>query len=120
MGKYTSLARRTGEREPQVFFVNNLSNNTYKHTIVVDTGSNASTPSSTRDTSLRTTNLTNLTKPAVGLSVVRCIHRLASDDCAVCSGYVRWLLTDEDRMRRVQAKPEAVRREFWRSVGGES
>lgn len=51
---------------------------------------------------------------------VRCIHNMAPDDCAVCRGYARWLIEDEDRLRRAQANPDAARREFWRSVRGAS
>lgn len=42
----------------------------------------------------------------------RCIHEMASGTCAVCSGYVRWLIAGEERLRRAQAGPEAVRREY--------
>jgi hypothetical protein len=89
-----------------------------------------------RATNLRTTNLTNLsedkevwvaTQPGVRRytrlarresTPLRCIHDMAPDKCAVCGGYVRWLIADEGRLRRAQASPEEVRREFWRSVGG--
>ncbi len=50
---------------------------------------------------------------------IRCIHRLPSKECAVCSGYVRWLIADEERVRRAQNNPEAVRREFWRAESAE-
>jgi hypothetical protein len=40
------------------------------------------------------------------------------DACAVCSGYARWSIADEVRLRKAQANPEAVRREFWRSESG--
>jgi hypothetical protein len=50
---------------------------------------------------------------------IRCIHRLPSKECAVCSGYVRWLIADEERLRRAQNNPEAVRREFWRAESAE-
>jgi hypothetical protein len=53
-----------------------------------------------------------------GVAVTRCIHGTTSDKCAVCSGYARWLITDEARIRRAEANPEAVRREFWREVRG--
>ncbi len=93
-------------------------------------------------TNLRTTNLTNLfpeyaETEEVWVAIsrdphrytnlarkerapVRCTHNIKPDECAVCSGYVRRLITDEDRMRRVQANLKAVRREFWSSVRGES
>lgn len=92
-----------------------------------------------RITNLRTTNLTNLpeeevwiaTKPeprytnlareeAPPVAAVRCIHDMTPDTCAVCSGYARWLIEDERRLRRAQADSEGVRREFWRSVRGAS
>jgi hypothetical protein len=91
-----------------------------------------------RVTNLRTTNLTNLfgsedeevwvaTLPRsrytslyckAEASPVRCIHGATRDACAVCSGYARWLIADEVRLRKAQANPEAVRREFWRSESG--
>jgi hypothetical protein len=50
---------------------------------------------------------------------VQCIHDLTEDECAVCSGYVKWLIADESRLHRAQRDPEGVRREFWRDVRGE-
>ncbi len=67
-------------------------------------------------TNLRTTNLTNLMKPAVG---VRCIHGKAGEGCAVCNGYARWLIAGgAGRIEKARRNPEAVRREFWRAVIG--
>jgi len=114
MGKYTNLVRKKEETKPQKKPLDTNFDNTYKHSILVETHSNAGTPFPEGDTNLRTTNLTNLTLPAEGSSVVPCIHRLASDKCAVCSGYVRWLIEDEARVLRARHDPEAVRREFWR------
>jgi hypothetical protein len=48
--------------------------------------------------------------------VTRCIHRATVDKCAVCSGYVRWLIADEDRLRVSQANPETARRMYWQEV----
>ena len=92
-----------------------------------------------RVTNLRTTKLTNLfesegeevwvaapPRPRYtnlarqGGAVVRCIHDTTPDACAVCNGYARWLIADPDRLRRAQARPEEVRREFWRTVRGAS
>jgi hypothetical protein len=85
-------------------------------------------------TNLRTTNLTNLSEaeevwvatPPDAHRYTRlarrervallCIHNTEPDKCAVCSGYVRWLIEDEGRLRRAEASPEEVRREFWRSA----
>jgi hypothetical protein len=113
MGKYTSLARKVEESRPQKNAVDRGLNNTYKHSMVVDTGGNTAAPLSESGTNLRTTNLTNLTE-------VPCIHGHAEDACAVCSGYVRWLAEDEDRLRAAQTNPGAVRREFWRAIRSES
>jgi len=120
MGKYTSLARKTEEAKPQENGVVTELNNTYKHTIVVDTGSNAVSTPSKDSTNLRTTNLTNLTEATApqGQAVVGCIHGTSVESCAVCSGYARWLANDEGRLRKAQSNPEAVRREFWRAVRG--
>ena len=57
-------------------------------------------------------------RPPVVNTDVRCIHDTTSDKCAVCNGYARWLRADEDRLRRAQANPEGVRREFWQAVRG--
>jgi hypothetical protein len=51
-------------------------------------------------------------RPNAVNAVIRCIHRLTEDSCAVCSGYVRWLIANEGCLRRAQAKPEATRREY--------
>ena len=48
--------------------------------------------------------------------VVSCIHGTTKDKCAVCSGYVRWLIADEERLRRAQSDSDGVRREFWRAL----
>ena len=117
MGKYTSLARKTEETETQKNRVPKGGNNTYKHSIAVDTGSNSITSLPEGSTNLRTTNLTNLTETNPSpCAVVRCIHGTTSHECAVCSGYVRWLMADEDRLRRAQGDPGTVRCEFWQLV----
>lgn len=92
-----------------------------------------------RVTRLRSTNLTNLTEGEEVWALVapdthrytslsrkeggapvalRCIHDTNPDACGVCSGYARWLIADEGRLRRAQADPDGVRREFWRAVRG--
>jgi len=144
MGKYTSLARKEQEKEPQrevpTPTANILSVNI--DNIHSNRDSTISKPISDRPkdtlqgfspvemlqdvasglnhrgegceigaTNLRTTNLTNLTE-------VPCIHGTTEDRCAVCSGYVRWLVADEGRLRAAQNNPEIVRREFWRSLKG--
>ncbi len=130
MGRYTDLARKHKEEEPQREPRTPVGSNTY-----VNINSNPNKieipPSEnkpTKRTNLRTTNLTNLkpppspvassTRPTSDGAVVRCIHNTTPDKCAVCSGYARWLIADGARLARAQANPEAVRREFWREVKG--
>ena len=114
MGKYTNLAKNTEVTKPQQKPLDTNFHNTYKHSILLDTTSNTVTPSPDSDTNLRSTNLTNLTPTIAKPSVVPCIHRMGVDKCAVCSGYVRWLIKDEARVLRAQHDPTAVRLEFWR------
>jgi hypothetical protein len=119
MGKYTSLARKFREDEPQeekpISVEGNKSVNissSYKVISKEHPDHNTQTA-----TNLRTTNLTNLMRVA-SVEPLRCIHGVTSDECAVCSGFVRWLIADEARYQRAQRNPEAARREFWRTVGG--
>ena len=87
MGKYTSLAQRISEEE-------------------LRKTSSPVVPPPSEDTAR-----TPLRPNAVN-AVIRCIHRLTEDSCAVCSGYVRWLIANERSLRRAQANPEATRREY--------
>ena len=135
MGKYTDLARVLGDTPQREEAVDgNKSVNI--NNINKATGSNPAAPPSEEVTNLRTTNLTNLSGDEVWIAAapkprytdlmgkdnppaaVSCIHGMTRDACAVCSGYVRWLIEDEGRLRRAEARPEEVRREFWRAVGG--
>jgi hypothetical protein len=108
VGKYTSLAEklRTGNNDSREV-INNKSvkiNNINKATT-----SNSVGPEETEATPLR---------PYAVNAVVHCIHGLKEDECAVCSGYVRWLIADENRVRRAMPDPEGVRQEFWEYVNG--
>jgi hypothetical protein len=38
------------------------------------------------------------------------------DECACCSGFVRWVIKDEGRMRLLLSNPDKARQEFWRLV----
>ena len=130
MGKYTSLGRSVEERKPQrggelptanILNVNidhihsnrdrvidkplsGLPKDTLQGSLSVEmlqTGASSSKDTvrvaENHLTNLRTTNLTNLT----GSAPVRCIHRMSSDKCGVCSGYVRWLVADEAERRKI-------------------
>ncbi len=129
MGRYTELARKYKEDEPQEEGRTSVGGNTYVNINNNLNKREASPPENkpSRRTNLRTTKFTNLNPPAsVDLSQqpyasgssVRCIHSMTPDRCAVCSGYVRWLRTDEARLARAQRDPEAARREFWHEVRG--
>jgi hypothetical protein len=61
-------------------------------------------------TKLRTTNLKPDEKDEKAL--VLCIHNLAPEACALCSGYVRWLIEDEARISGARHNPEAMRRRY--------
>ncbi len=139
MGKYTDLARKYldgPQVEGVVVYNKSVNINNIKKAI----SSNAGTLRSEGVTSLRPTTLTTLLPPEEEVWVaaepdrcrytnlyrkgegasVRCIHDMPSDECAVCSGYARWLIEDEGRLRRAQADPEGVRREFWRTGRGDA
>jgi hypothetical protein len=124
MGKYTSLARKIEETEPQESFVDKGETNSYKHSTLIDINNAPVPPSEEGVTNLRTTKLTNLIGPRRpnlrGDDVqVTCIHETTVYRCAVCSGFVRWLIADDRRMRRAEVDPEVVRRDFWQAVKGD-
>jgi hypothetical protein len=129
MGKYTSLAR-TLRSEPEGTKSWENKGSSQKNTYVninnndkrID--SNPPAESSGGVTTLRPTTLTTLTldenDETDEKALVVCIHNLEPGECAVCSGYVRWLIEGEGQLRRATANPEEARREFWRSVKGEA
>jgi hypothetical protein len=112
MGKYTSLARNLEESRPQKRGGNpRVSNTNVKMNTIEQTKHKPSVdPIGYTATPLR---------PYAVNAVVRCIHNTTPDKCAVCSGYVRWLGSDEARLSRAQRDPEATRREFWHEVRGD-
>jgi hypothetical protein len=128
MGKYTSLAR-TLRSQPEGAKPEEDKGSSQKNTCVninnndktID--SNAPAESSGGVTTLRPTTLTTLILDEKDetneKAAVVCIHNVEPEECAVCSGYVRWLIEGEGQLRRATANPEEARREFWRSVKGE-
>lgn len=47
----------------------------------------------------------------------RCIHGATVTECALCSGYARWLIAGGDeRIAEARRNPEAARRTFWREA----
>lgn len=67
-------------------------------------------------TTLRPTTLTTLipTQKNEKAPVV-CIHNLDPEACAVCSGYVRWLIEDEARISAAESNP-GVTRQLYRKI----
>jgi len=129
MDKYTSLAR-TLRDGPEATQPGEDKGSSQKKTCVninnndktID--SNPPFESSGSVTTLRPTTLTTLIlaekdETDEKASVV-CIHNVEPEECAVCSGYVRWLIEGDGRLRRATANPEETRREFWRSVKREA
>jgi hypothetical protein len=107
MGKYMSLARQLREEEHSKDVIDNKS--VKINTISIDTDSHTPDRPDGGATPLR---------PYAVNAVIQCIHSRKAEACGVCSGYARWLIEDESRLRRARANPEAARREFWRSVRG--
>ena len=121
MGKYTSLAR-TLRDGPEATQPGEDKGSSQKNTCVninnkdktIDI--NPPAESSGSVTTIRPTTLTTLILDEK--AAVVCIHNIEPEECAVCSGYVRWLIEDDGRLRRATANPVVARREFWRSVKG--
>jgi hypothetical protein len=125
MGKYTSLARTLRDR-PEATQPGEDKGSSQKNTCVninnkdktID--SNPPAESSGSVTTLRPTPLTTLIQDEKDATdekaSVVCIHNVEPEVCAVCSGYVRWLIEGEGQLRRATANPEEARREFWRAV----
>src|SRR5215203_2495475 len=110
MGKYTSLAHKYEEAELQERGGKaTTSNNSVKiNTINKETSTPTVPPPVEPATPLR---------PYAVNAVIRCIYGKARDECAVCSGYARWLIAGgAGRIEKACRNPEAVRREFWRAV----
>jgi hypothetical protein len=121
MGKYTSLAR-TLRRESEATQPGEDKGSSQKNTYVNinnndnTIGSNPPAESSGSVTTLRPTTLTTLIldekdETDEKASVV-CIHNVEPEECAVCSGYVRWLIEDDTRFAQAKANPEAMRQRY--------
>ena len=129
MGKYTSLARTlrsetegTKSREDKGSSQKNTYVNINNNDKRIDSNPPAESSGSVttiRPTTLTTSILDEKDETNEKAAVV-CIHNVEPEECAVCSGYVRWLIEGEGRLRRATANPEGARREFWRSVKGEA
>ena len=130
MGKYTSIAR-TLRNEPEdaesMEDKGSSQNNMYVNIDDIDKSieSNLVDESSGSITTLRPTTLTTLIpdeKDEIDeKALVLCIHNVDQKNCAVCSGYVRWLIEDDARLSAARSNPEATRRQYRKTLeGGQS
>jgi hypothetical protein len=137
MGKYTDLARVVADTPQREEGVDNNKSVNINNINKAISSISVARPSE-EVTNLRTTNLTNLSEDEVWIatapkprytsligkdaslagSAVPCIHGTTRDACAVCSGYVRWLIADEGRLRRAYDAPEAMRRWYRETLEG--
>ncbi len=125
MGKYTSLARSLRD-EPERTELRVDKGSTPKNTCVninnidQNTVSNPPAEPSGTITTLRPTTLTTLISGEKDetdeKAPVICIHNADPAACAVCSGYVRWLIEDDARLSAAQSNPEDTRRRYRESV----
>ena len=130
MGKYTSIAR-TLRNEPEDAESRedkgSGQNNIYVNINNIDKSidSNLVDESSGSITTLRPTTLTTLIPDEKDKidekALVICIHNVDQETCAVCSGYVRWLIEDDARLSAARSNPEATRRQYRKTLeGGQS
>jgi hypothetical protein len=127
MGKYTSIARAfrdepegTESRENKGNSQNNIHVNTNNIDKSID--SNLVDEATGSVTTLRPTTLTTLIpgeKDEIDKkALVICIHNVDQETCAVCSGYVRWLIEDEARLSAARSNPSTTRRQYRKTLGG--
>jgi len=127
MGKYTSIARTlrdepegTKSRENKGNSQNNIHVNTNNIDKSID--SNLVDEATGSVTTLRPTTLTTLIpveKDEIDKkALVICIHNVDQETCAVCSGYVRWLIEDEARLSAARSNPGTTRRQYRKTLGG--
>jgi hypothetical protein len=127
MGKYTSLARTLRDkpehaksREDKGSSQNNTCVNITNIEKSID--SNPTDESSGSVTTLRHTTLTTLIpdeKDEIDEKApVICIHNVDQEICAVCSGYVRWLIEDDARLSAARSNPETTRRRYQETIEG--
>jgi hypothetical protein len=127
MGKYTSLARALRD-EPEYAKSKEDKGSSQKSTYVninnmdKSIDSNLADESSESVTTLRPTTLTTLIPDERDeideKALVICIHNVDQEICAVCSGYVRWLIEDDARLSAARSNPEATRQRYQETVEG--
>jgi hypothetical protein len=127
MGKYTSIARilrneleDAESREDKGSSQNNIYVNINNIDESID--SNLVDEASGSVTTLRPTTLTTLILDEKDKTdekpLVVCIHNVESEECAVCSGYVRWLIEDDARLSAARSNPDATRERYRETIEG--
>jgi hypothetical protein len=117
VGRYLDLARQTTDETSTPFpstSINSRKNSGVSYgsqeaepVPLVAGGSETSEPSERRS------------EPHSSLVVYRCIHEVPPDDCAVCNGYVRWLIArGNTRLAEARTNPEVARHRYWRLIKG--
>jgi hypothetical protein len=108
MGRYTSLAHKVRSRTPPQ--TDEAKTNKLAEVVPSSQVPTATSPADKHDYDITTYDINDF--------VTRCIHDLAEDVCAVCNGYVRWLIEDEKRLQAACRDPEEARRYYRRLVEG--
>jgi hypothetical protein len=127
MGKYTSIARTLRNepegaqfREDKGSSRKNIDVNIHNMDKRID--SNLANKASGSVTTLRPTTLTTLILDEKDKTdekpLVVCIHNVGPEECAVCSGYVRWLIEDDARLSAARSNPEATRERYRETIEG--
>jgi len=124
MGKYTNLARTLRNESGNTDFRRDKGNVERNIYINIDNkdkriDSNSPVESSGTVTTLRPTTLTTLIESEKDEKrSATCIHNLNPVACALCSGYVRWLIEDETRISAARSNSEATRRRYCETLEG--
>src|SRR5215218_9860607 len=127
MGKYTSLSRTLqnelveaessedkGSSQKNAYVnINNIDKSIDSNLVDEATG-NVTTLRPTTLTTLIPVEKDEIDKKAL----VICIHNVDQETCAVCSGYVRWLIEDEARLSAARSNPGTTRRQYCKTLGG--
>jgi len=127
MGKYTSLARTLRDGPERAKPQEDKGSSQKKEYVNISYNdkridSNPPVEPTGTVTTLRPTTLTTLIlnekDETDEKALVICIHNVDPEACAVCSGYVRWLIEDDARLSAARSNPEATRRRYRETLEG--
>ena len=127
MGKYTSIARTLrnelegaesredkGSSQNNIYVnINNMDESIDSKLVDESSGSMAILRPTTLTTLILDENDKTDEKP-----LVVCIHNVGPEECAVCSGYVRWLIEDDARLSAARSNPDATRERYRETIEG--